>query len=76
MVTVTHTDTGITIELTDEMGEFWKLCNGSKTISEIITFLEENGTINEDMPPSGFILLLKKLLKLSMVTMVDDQGAV
>jgi hypothetical protein len=76
IVTATNNDTGITIELTDEMGKFWKLCDGSKTISEIITLLEENGTINEDMPPSGFILLLKRLLRLSMVLMIDDQEVV
>jgi hypothetical protein len=74
MITATNSNTDITIELKDEMGVFWKLCDGSKTINEVITCLEEDGTINEDMPPSGFILLLKKLLKLSMVSVIDDQG--
>ena len=61
-------DTGVPFELKDEMRELWKLCDGSKTIKEIITCLEENGTINEDMPLGGFTLFLKQWIALGLVT--------
>jgi hypothetical protein len=61
-------DTGVPFELKDEMGELWKLCDGSITIGEIMTRLEEKGTINEDMPPGGFTLFLKQWLALGLLT--------
>jgi hypothetical protein len=64
-------ETGASFEFTVESGELWKLCNGKKSIKEILSILEERGIINEDMPASSFLLLVKRFVKCGMLLVKD-----
>lgn len=64
-------ETGTSFEFTVESGELWKLCDGRKSIKEMLSILEERGIINEDMPASSYILLVKRFVKFGMLLVKD-----
>ncbi|MBU7027324.1 MAG: PqqD family protein [Theionarchaea archaeon] len=66
-----HNETGLTYEFTPESGELWKLCDGKRTVTDILSILEEKGIINENMSASGFILLMKRFVKSGLLVMKD-----
>ncbi|MBU6998124.1 MAG: PqqD family protein [Theionarchaea archaeon] len=70
-VVAMNNQTGVSFEFPEDLGEFWKLCNGRKTVSDILATLEEKGVVTKRQPRNAFTLLLKKLVKLNMVVMRD-----
>lgn len=71
-VVAMNNETGVSFEFPKELGRLWKLCDGSKTVDDILDTLEKEGIIMEQRPPSMIKLLLKQLLKLGMVVMRDE----
>lgn len=67
-----NNQTGVSFEFPEDLGKFWKLCNGKKTVSDILATLEEKGVVNKTQPKNVFNLLLKQLIKLNMVVMRDS----
>lgn len=68
-VVIMNNETGMSFDFPEELGESWKLCDGTKSVKEIFTTLEEEGIINEGVPASGFYLLFKQLIKLGHLTL-------
>jgi hypothetical protein len=68
-VVIMNNITGMSFDFPEELGESWKLCDGTKSVKEIFTTLEEEGIINEGVPASGFYLLFKQLIKLGHLTL-------
>lgn len=66
-----NNETGMSLELPKELGEIWKLCDGTRSAKEIIFVLKEKGIFNEGELSGGFYLLFKQLVKLQMITVAD-----
>jgi hypothetical protein len=66
-----NNETGMSFEFPKELGEVWKLCDGTRTVQEIISVLKEKGTVTEGELSGGFYLLFKQLVKLQMITVAD-----
>lgn len=64
--------TGRAFPVPDEAKEMWKLCNGKKTVGEILSVLNEKGAITEETPAYKFKLLLKQLIKLELLSLRDE----
>jgi hypothetical protein len=67
-----NNQTGVSFEFPEDLGKFWKLCNGKKTVSDILSTLGEKGVVNKTQSEDVFNLLLKQLIKLNMVVMRDS----
>jgi hypothetical protein len=66
-----NNETGMSLEFPKELGEVWKLCDGTRSAREIISVLKEKGTVTEGELSGGFYLLFKQLVKLQMITVAD-----
>ena len=66
-----NNETGISFEFPKELGEVWKLCDGTRSVQEIISVLKEKGTVTEGELSGGFYLLFKQLVKMQMITVAD-----
>jgi len=72
-VLVLDNETGTTYEFTPESGEMWKLCDGSRSVRDVLSILEGQGVINEDMSASSFVLLMKRFIKSGLLMVRDPQ---
>ncbi|MGC1120745.1 MAG: PqqD family peptide modification chaperone [Candidatus Methanofastidiosia archaeon] len=66
-----NNQTGVSFEFPEDLGKFWKLCDGKRTVGEILATLEEKGLVDETRSRNVFNLLLRQLIKLNMIVMRD-----
>ena len=71
-VVAMNNQTGLVFPVPDEAKEMWKLCDGKKTVSEILSILREKEVITEKMPAVEFKLLLKQLVKLGFLSLRNE----
>lgn len=71
-VVAMNNQTGRIVPVPDEAGDMWKLCDGKKTVDEILSILREKGAITEEMPAVKFKLLFKQLVKLELLALKDE----
>jgi hypothetical protein len=67
-----NNQTGRVFPVPDEAADMWKLCDGKKTVNEILSVLKEKGAINEEMSAYKFKLLFKQLIKLELLSLKDE----
>lgn len=64
--------TGRVFPVPDEAADMWKLCDGKKTVNEILSILKGKGEINEEMSAYNYKLLFKQLIKLELLSLRDE----
>lgn len=63
--------TDTTFEFSTEISTLWKLCDGSRSIRQILDKLSELDLINEDQPAGRMKLVIKQLIHYGLLELSD-----
>jgi coenzyme PQQ biosynthesis protein PqqD len=69
-ITVYHPSLTTSIYLNETGGVIWELCNGQRTVAEIIALLQEEYPENREQIEEGVIDIISSLLDKNIATLI------